>query len=360
MTLGSPVGLVVRDLSKDNDAGRVALALAPRLLARGFVPRLTAQRLAVEAPQDVLGPTLDMDTVGVWPFPASWAATSFDRAARRRQAKLQVLLTHGFGDLTAQDVLTVMDGEPDARKTPSWRAALTRRQLSPEGARIVTVPSELMRLWVGDRGVSGARVRLVRPGVDVKEFSPALRGPGRFTLRQSAGWTDDLKIVFAPVLNAAEHRHLTLVIRAVDRLMNRLPMALCVVGRADFRGDAAAFRLTGRGRLFQVAATPYVSRYLAAADVVALPSRFEGFGSAVLEALACGTPSVVSDRVGAGEILSPGVDGEIVRDLKSPDELSAAIEKALGFDRAACRKKAEAHSWEAVADTFAKIYRELI
>lgn len=358
--LGSPIGLVVKDLSPDNDAGRAALALAPRLLSRGFIPRLTAHRLAVAPPQDTLGPTLDMDTVGAWPFPAAWAAASFDRAARRRQGKLQVVLTHGFGDLSSQDVLTLLDGEPDLRKTPGWRAGLTRRQLAPDGSRVITVPSELMRGWVAERGVAGTRVRLVRPGVDGKEFSPALRGPGRFTLRQSAGWTDDLKIVFAPVWAEAERRHLTLVVRAVDRLLARWPVALCVVGKADFRGDAAAYRLISRGRLFQVERTPYLSRYLAAADAMTLPSRFEGFGIVVLESLACGTPAVVSDRVGAGEILTPGVDGEIVHDLNSPDELAAAIEKALGFDRAACRRKAEAHPWDGVADAHAKIYRELI
>ena len=110
--LGSPIGLVVKDLSPDNDAGRAALALAPRLLSRGFIPRLTAHRLAAAPPQDMLGPTLDMDTVGAWPFPAAWTAASFDRAARRRQGKLQVVLTHGFGDLSTQDVSTLREGDP--------------------------------------------------------------------------------------------------------------------------------------------------------------------------------------------------------------------------------------------------------
>ena len=112
--LGSPVGLVVKDLSPENDAGRAALALAPRLLTRGFLPRLTAHRLAAAPPQDMLGPTLDMDTVGAWPFPAAWSAASFDRAARHRPR------------LTAA-----------RRNTPPWRRGSkpTRRWPTPSRRR---------------------------------------------------------------------------------------------------------------------------------------------------------------------------------------------------------------------------------
>ena len=52
-------------------------------------------------------------------------------------------------------------------------------------------------------------------------------------------------------------------------------------------------------------------RLLAAADVAILPSLKEGFSNAVLEAMACGTPLVVSNVGGNAEIIDHGVNGFI-------------------------------------------------
>ena len=56
---------------------------------------------------------------------------------------------------------------------------------------------------------------------------------------------------------------------------------------------------------------PY--RYIAAADVFALSSRWEGFGNVLVEALACGTAVVSTDcPSGPSEILEDGRYGELV------------------------------------------------
>jgi D-inositol-3-phosphate glycosyltransferase len=72
----------------------------------------------------------------------------------------------------------------------------------------------------------------------------------------------------------------------------------------------------------------HLPRYYSAADVLAVPSRYESFGLVVLEALACGTP-VVATPVGAMEnIIRQGVTGVVVPDF-SPRLFAKALKAML-------------------------------
>jgi len=73
------------------------------------------------------------------------------------------------------------------------------------------------------------------------------------------------------------------------------------------------------------------------ASLFVLPSRWEGFGNVVIEALACGAPVVVSDcSYGPKEIIRNGVDGLVfpVDDVK---ETTRAIDRVLGDSALAAR-----------------------
>jgi glycosyltransferase involved in cell wall biosynthesis len=70
-------------------------------------------------------------------------------------------------------------------------------------------------------------------------------------------------------------------------------------------------------------------RYYRAADVLILPSRFEPWGLVVNEAMACGTPCLVSDVVGAGADLVVGKDAGLVFPHDNVNELASALRTAL-------------------------------
>jgi glycosyltransferase involved in cell wall biosynthesis len=88
-----------------------------------------------------------------------------------------------------------------------------------------------------------------------------------------------------------------------------------------------------------------------AADVFVQPSIDEGFGMTVLEALGYGLPVVVTDHVGASDLLSPQV--AITVPVRSPEATAAAIEAAgrlPGSQFDAARKSIiDKNSWAACA-----------
>ena len=69
---------------------------------------------------------------------------------------------------------------------------------------------------------------------------------------------------------------------------------------------------------------------LADADLFTLPSYSEGFSIAVLEAMAAGTPALVSDRVGFGEAIREHKAAGLVE--LTPDGVRAGLERMLGDD----------------------------
>lgn len=69
--------------------------------------------------------------------------------------------------------------------------------------------------------------------------------------------------------------------------------------------------------------------FYAAADVVLFPSRFDPFGLVPAEAIAMGTPPVVSRRAGISELLSHDRNALIVEDPSRTEDLAAAIRHAL-------------------------------
>jgi glycosyltransferase-like protein len=98
-----------------------------------------------------------------------------------------------------------------------------------------------------------------------------------------------------------------------------------------------------------------------AADVLAFPSTKEGFGLAPLEAMAAGTPAIVSDLPVFAEWLQPGRDALQVP-VGDDVALAAALDRVLTNEklaarlRAAGQRLARQHSWAAEAERHQRLY----
>jgi glycosyltransferase involved in cell wall biosynthesis len=101
------------------------------------------------------------------------------------------------------------------------------------------------------------------------------------------------------------------------------------------------------------------------ADVFVFPSYTEGFGIAMLEAMACGTPVVLSDRASLAPELA-AARAVVTTELRS-ESIAAAIERLLTNDSEVQQMVGTARElvtsrfmWPSVARTFLDLYEECV
>jgi len=99
-----------------------------------------------------------------------------------------------------------------------------------------------------------------------------------------------------------------------------------------------------------------------AADVFISPSRYEGFGLPVLEAMACGAPVVCTD---AGSLPEIAGDAAIYVNPEDPEGMASALTRVLTDSREAERlreagvRQAQAFSWDRTAQETLEVYASL-
>jgi UDP-glucose:(heptosyl)LPS alpha-1,3-glucosyltransferase len=303
----------------------------------------------------------------------------FDRRARRALAALGPFdVVHGFGKTSRQDVYRdgsgcLADFEASARapggcfvRGPQARvvARIERARYAPGGCRVVLAISALVREQILRRyALEPARVRVLHPAVDLARFRPD--AAARAALRARLGLAEATPLV-AFVGNDRRRKGLATLLAALARLPDAHALVLGRAGAArERRARARAQALGVASRVHWLGLRPDPERVLPAADCLAFPSRFDAFGNAVLEAMACGLPVAVSRRAGSAEVVIPGKTGALLDDPDDAPALAAALRGLLepGLRAEAGRLAREAaapHGWERQLERVLEVYREVV
>jgi len=212
-------------------------------------------------------------------------------------------------------------------------------------------------------GLPRAKITVHTTGLDRDRFRPLQHAQLRRRLGKELGVAlPDGAPVLATVGALIPRKGQALVIEALTLLPPET--VLLLVGRGD---DEAALRALARTR--GVAARVHflgsldhdlLPLVLSAADAMVLPSSSEGLANAWVEALACGTPLVITDAGGARDVVTAPEAGRIV--APDPAAIARGVHDLLADppQREAVAAIADRFSWQANAAALARYYDGLL
>ena len=225
-------------------------------------------------------------------------------------------------------------------------------------SRAVIVSSESTRRDLVDfYGLPPEKLYVVLLGYDAARFGPA---PPR---------TPEPDPYALVVGNVLPHKNLLRLVEAFAEAVGDTPARLVIRGWGRARHvEALRRRIDASGLAGRVDWRPYADDdelpdLYRGARMLLLPSLYEGFGLTALEAMACGTPVIASDRSSLPEVVG---DAAVFVDPEDPAAIAAAIRRLLTDDvlakthSARGLERARLFSWGKTARAVQKILHDVM
>jgi glycosyltransferase involved in cell wall biosynthesis len=289
-----------------------------------------------------------------------------------RRERINIVHTHLFhADLAGRPaarlaavprlVHTVHVADPRLRP---WRFAYAR-VMAGYCDRIVCVSRAVLEHHRRRSGLPAERYTVIHNGIAVEEYFRDDQARGR--LRAQWGVAED-RVLVAYVGRLDRQKGLDTLVSAMAHLAARgHPMELVIAGEGPQRRLVENFVAHGEGgaRARFLGFTSDVRGVLSAADVLVMPSRWEGFGLVAAEAMAAGLPIIATRVPALMEVLEDGRTA-ILTDREDSVGLSEALER-LAADAQLRKQLGQAAHEDVVArfrieDTIAaheKLYSEI-
>jgi glycosyltransferase involved in cell wall biosynthesis len=262
----------------------------------------------------------------------------------------------------------VESGDSSPRRLRMRRAL--ERYVYRRATLAITLTGAFRRVLVERYGVSPWRVKVLAPGVDLARFASEDRASARQWLSVPAD-----AFVVSCVRRLVPRMGLRVLLEAWSQLLasreldsgdQQVPRLL-IAGDGAMRGalgeEIAANGLSDSVSLLGMVTDEHLAQLYRAADVNVVPSlSSEGFGLVVLEAGACGTPTIATRVGGLPEALA-GLDASLIVAPNDPGALSERLTAARDGnlpDRQATRAWAAQSRWDLVAERHRRAYARLV
>ncbi len=269
---------------------------------------------------------------------------------------------HSFRKAKSAGALCVLDAasvhhsaqSPDEKNIDAarWERINQHKDEELRLADRVVVLSTYARDTYAAAGVPIERITIIPPGV----WSPGAAVRGTTQVKRAA-------IRFLFVGNVKRAKGVDLLLEAFARL-EAPGKSLTLVGSMAEKGELPGALPDGVEYLGKLPRDAVFDAY-ANADVLVLPSRADGFGFVVAEAMGCGLPVIVSTATGAKDLVSEGMTGWIFKSGSTEDLLRAMADahsrRSLLADMGAQARQAAAKlTWDAYGIRVREFYSRLL
>ncbi len=344
------IAIVALDFNREGGSERRTAQLVERLAARDHRVHLIGARIA--GAQD---PRIVCHPIRTRPRPHWSEILQFTQQARAVVAREGFDLVHNQIRPFVPGVLTVGGGchrfylRDILPRERGWiRAwlkrqaplhwvllALERRGFDPTCCPFVLTNSRLARDGILKYySYPAERIVVAHNGVDAERFRPAEGVADREALRQGLG-IGPAEVLVLFMGRGFARKGLESLLAAMARASARGGgFRLVVAGSGASEGwQRKAGRLGLAAGVQFVGVVPDPEVYYRAADVFALPTHFDPFANATLEAMASGLPVVTTRLNGVSEIIRPGQDGILIEGPEDVQGLADALLELRNHDR---------------------------
>ena len=166
-------------------------------------------------------------------------------------------------------------------------------------------------------------IAVVYNGVDLKRFHPDNKNTYRKLIRKKLGIPEGSNLILF-VGSGFERKGLQFLLQSTAYLKDK-NWRLLLMGKGKFEKYMRFAPADKRTQIIAKESDPEIEKYYAAADIFILPSIYEPFGNANLEALATGLPVITTEYCGAADIINDKKNGLVVKDPFNPEEIAAKI-----------------------------------
>lgn len=310
---GQPLAAIaIRQVEKSTGASRNAFEQAAALKELGYRVVILAER----------GSRKRVEAAGAqfvrlrrWPFKGPFRRFWFNRRVQAWCKRHSPALTISHGDTESRDVIYMhncvhlasqrIDG---CELPPNHEVAAIHDHILSRGQfKRVAVNSQMMAEDFKTRyGIGDDKLEISYPGYDPEKFNPKRARKGRQAMRQALGVREHDYLVGLVTSGNFKKRNVAAFIE-IAALLNERLLGQCrflVVGKDNatpYKQQAAALGLSDN--ILWRGTVSDVERLYGALDVFVLPAHIEEFGRVALEAMACGTPVIISAWVGAAELI---------------------------------------------------------
>ena len=363
------VAFVIPGIDRLGGAERQAILLAKGLAARGW----RVSMVALTGDGGEAGSELQAGGVGFVSLhmrkgvadPRGWIRFRRWLTAEKPDV-LHTHLPHAAWMARGSRLLTPMRALIDTVHTSSTGTRLRRAAYRMSGGlsdRVTAVSGDVADAYIAARTVNKKRTLVLPNGIDVEEWK-ADSGVRERT-RRELGLTDEFLWCAVGRLEPVKD-HPTLL-RAMAALPDSAHLAIVGAGVEEGRLRAMAAQPGLERRVRFLGFRADVRTWMQAADALVLSSLWEGLPMSLLEAGACGLPSIATDVPGSRALIREGVTG-FLAESGSADSLRRAMLRLMQMGRGdrlkmgidARRRVVEQFGVGAVLDRWEALYGEVL